>query len=338
MKKLGKNTFIVMIAGLMALRVICSASGQDLFHWEKNSGLRPVSGGHVREQTLSAPIFSSKLPKQPASQPIKQQGQDFTADYSSAHDTVWLRIVPKDAGYVAVVHNPLSTPVEVELLGIGLHSDVHVIPQLPVNATLQGHEQRVLARFFPAKKTTKTFALTLNVIPGPATSVQIHDGETVYQLPFRGVPIHISQQFHGKYSHNDAANAYALDFVMPEGTPILAARDGLIMEVQSDITRRNHFEDNAGNYVRILHADGTMALYAHLMPKKLGVAPGDRVLAGQLIGYSGQTGHTTGAHLHFVVQRNVAGRLVAIPFRMLTPQGELQFISSVPQTSSLQKL
>ena len=77
------------------------------------------------------------------------------------------------------------------------------------------------------------------------------------------------------------------------------------------------------NLIRIVHDDGSMAIYAHLRENGAMVRVGQRVSLGQLIGYSGNTGFSSGPHLHFCVQINSAGHLVSIPFRMVGPNGFL---------------
>jgi murein DD-endopeptidase MepM/ murein hydrolase activator NlpD len=57
------------------------------------------------------------------------------------------------------------------------------------------------------------------------------------------------------------------------------------------------------NTVAIVHDDGTVAEYAHLSPGPDSVKPGQRVAAGELLGYSGNTGYSSGPHLHFIVSR-----------------------------------
>ena len=90
------------------------------------------------------------------------------------------------------------------------------------------------------------------------------------------------------------------------------------MDVEEDFnhggTNLEEFGDKA-NHVRILHDDGTMALYAHLDLASVIVRPGARVRAGQKIARSGNTGFSSGPHLHFAIQQNVGMKLISVPFR-----------------------
>ncbi len=142
--------------------------------------------------------------------------------------------------------------------------------------------------------------------------------EARLQPPFRG-RFRISQGFEGRYSHNLPGNRYALDIAMPVGTPVLAARDGVVLDLAGgfDGNSRDPAARQRTNYVRLLHSDGTMTLYAHLRARSVRVQPGQRVQAGEQLADSGNTGYSTGPHLHFAVQRNDGQRLLAIPFTLL---------------------
>ncbi len=85
------------------------------------------------------------------------------------------------------------------------------------------------------------------------------------------------------------------DFAAPIGTPILAAGDGTIV-------RAGPFS-SFGNYVRIRHANGYETAYAHMSRFARGMRAGTRVRQGQVIGYVGNTGRSTGPHLHYEVLR-----------------------------------
>ena len=90
---------------------------------------------------------------------------------------------------------------------------------------------------------------------------------------------------------------------------------------------REKFLDRA-NHVRVLHDDGTMALYAHLDLASVSVRPGARIRAGQQIARSGNTGFSSGPHLHFVVQKAYGDSMLSIPFRFSQP------VSTLPNFAS----
>jgi murein DD-endopeptidase MepM/ murein hydrolase activator NlpD len=130
----------------------------------------------------------------------------------------------------------------------------------------------------------------------------------VYSLPVKGFPV--SQGFHGKFSHQGLANAYATDFSAPEGTPVYAARAGTVVKVVDSYARGGPDAPiDEVNVIRIEHEDHTVAEYAHLRPGGSAVKEGDAVAEGGLIGYSGNTGKSTGPHLHFAVHMPIDGRL-----------------------------
>ncbi|MCB9987883.1 MAG: peptidoglycan DD-metalloendopeptidase family protein [Rhodospirillales bacterium] len=89
-----------------------------------------------------------------------------------------------------------------------------------------------------------------------------------------------------------------LDFAAPTGTPIYAAGDGTVEKAG----RWSSF----GNYIRIRHNSSLKTAYAHLNRIERGVTPGSRVKQGQVIGYVGTTGRSTGPHLHYEVMVNGA--------------------------------
>jgi murein DD-endopeptidase MepM/ murein hydrolase activator NlpD len=108
---------------------------------------------------------------------------------------------------------------------------------------------------------------------------------------------------------------------MPIGTPILAARSGIVMDMEDDFHGAAQKERYLArsNQIRILHNDGTMAVYAHLQPNSLRVRQGAKIKRGKWIANSGNTGYSNGPHLHFVIQLNAGMSLESLPFRFKTP-------------------
>jgi len=92
---------------------------------------------------------------------------------------------------------------------------------------------------------------------------------------------------------------YSYDFAMPIGTPVTAARAGVVVDIRTKFRDGQHAEREA-NWVKIRHADGTIAAYSHLTENGALVKIGEQVVAGRPIGLSGNTGNTGELpHLHF---------------------------------------
>jgi murein DD-endopeptidase MepM/ murein hydrolase activator NlpD len=86
-----------------------------------------------------------------------------------------------------------------------------------------------------------------------------------------------------------------VDFAAPPGTPIYASGTGRVTRIG--------YNGGYGNYVRIDHGHGFVTAYGHLRGFKQGLARGDRVAQGQVIGYVGNTGQSTGPHLHYEIHK-----------------------------------
>lgn len=231
-----------------------------------------------------------------------------------------LAVVRQGNGLAAVATNRSGGPVEVELEARQLQ-DLHAEPGLPLRRVLQPGERATLA-VLQALGPSPRHELQLWIVPGEPFATP---RDVVYALPVEDGAFELGQGFHGGYSHGDDANRYAVDLIVPEGTPVLAARDGVVLSMAAGYGDGAPDPSLAGaaNYIRVLHEDGTMALYGHLREGGVFVRPGQRVTLGQVIGSSGNTGFSSGPHLHFVLQLNTGMRLESIPFRMIGPDGYL---------------
>jgi murein DD-endopeptidase MepM/ murein hydrolase activator NlpD len=161
-------------------------------------------------------------------------------------------------------------------------------------------------------------ALPLTAAPPPRAP----DPSTAsYRLPFEeGLTYVCTQSRNGGTSHWGTA-LYAYDFSMPEGARVCAIREGKVAAVKSD-------GDAGGpspafnvhmNYIHIDHGDGTLARYMHLKKDGAFVKLGDTVLQGDVIGLSGNTGFSTGPHLHVDVWRG--GTTVPFAFEDVEAEG-----------------
>ncbi|HEX5787057.1 MAG TPA: M23 family metallopeptidase, partial [Woeseiaceae bacterium] len=145
----------------------------------------------------------------------------------------------------------------------------------------------------------------------------IHRPAGAYRVPFAiSSQFTVTQAYPEVVTHTTEDSRYAVDVAMPIGTDIFAARDGIVFDVSSNNFRSGLDPERDGpsaNVVQILHDDGSYAVYAHLNWNSIRVSPGDRVAEGQYIADSGNTGFSSGPHLHFVVLRNDGRRTVSVP-------------------------
>ncbi|MDR0564131.1 MAG: M23 family metallopeptidase [Azoarcus sp.] len=157
----------------------------------------------------------------------------------------------------------------------------------------------------------------------------VPDKQYKYRLPFKkGLVVRVTQEPNGVLTtHRDALTRYAVDFAVPKDTPVLAARAGTVIGVidRFEKGRPDPKLAETTNLVSVIHSDGTFAQYAHLARNGVLVRPGEQVEAGQIIGYSGNTGFSGGPHLHFDVrqariQANGAVMQVSLPFNFYRQQ------------------
>jgi murein DD-endopeptidase MepM/ murein hydrolase activator NlpD len=185
---------------------------------------------------------------------------------------------------------------------------------------------------FPPRQVTEAFVLTPSE-PGAkweysytnyfklGSNCVRHDDSCIYQLPYApGAKYKVTQGYNSSFSHK-GSNLYAIDWKMPEGTLVYAARGGLVVKVRDDsnIGGASMKYDRFCNYVLIRHDDGTLGHYCHLQKNGVVVKAGQTVAAGDVIAHSGNTGFSSGAHLHFSVFKTRNGReRESIPVRFKT--------------------
>jgi murein DD-endopeptidase MepM/ murein hydrolase activator NlpD len=138
-----------------------------------------------------------------------------------------------------------------------------------------------------------------SVLPTPRSGVLAYPlAKPIITQPYGATAF--AQKAYSTKFHN------GIDLGVPTGTPVMAADDGTVFAVG------NNGKVQYGKYIVIKHADNLATLYAHL--SKQIVSSGQTVTRGQIIGYSDNTGYSTGPHLHFgvywapsVTLKNIAG-------------------------------
>ena len=149
---------------------------------------------------------------------------------------------------------------------------------------------------------------------------RVKESSVAYELPWvNGGRYRSSQAYHGALSHF-GNQSYAIDFPMEEGTVVHASREGYAVEVAEEWTESGTSPElrERCNRVLIAHKDGTLARYQHFKTHGVVVRPGQWIRRGQVLGYSGDVGFSTGPHLHLDI--NHPSReltLETLPFQLV---------------------
>jgi murein DD-endopeptidase MepM/ murein hydrolase activator NlpD len=149
---------------------------------------------------------------------------------------------------------------------------------------------------------TNTARIEQEYATGMAFAQQRADREArlqrpLFVFPTQGIP---TSAFGARWGVLHAG----IDIANSIGTPILAAADGVVIDAGPTA--------GYGMWVKLRHADGTVTLYGHVNTTE--VTTGERVMAGDLIATMGNTGNSTGPHLHFEVQLNGTDRVDPVPW------------------------
>jgi len=305
---LGMRQIKIVAAGLCLL-LSSFASAGDMYKWQDKDGVwhfsstPPAADTDQEFETLEMPAD----PKPMVS--MRKLGLEREPEYSFVNN-IW-------------------GPVELELT-LADADNVTTDPPLPARLVIPGQTERRLLKVWQTDPSKGfSFRLSYQQMIGPPLD-QLPPPYNYYPPFPLGLAFPISQGFDEDTTHKDPSNQYAVDIVMPIGTPILAARAGVVMEMEDNFhgaAQKERYLPRS-NYIRILHDDGTMAVYAHLEANSLRVREGTQVSRGQWIANSGNTGYSNGPHLHFVIQLNVGMSLESMPFSFITPTG----VTTTPST------
>lgn len=214
------------------------------------------------------------------------------------------RIAPGDT--IEVLQTPSDAPAHEELLYIALKLG---------NSTRELYRFRTddgaIDYYDPEGQTGKRFLQRRPIKGG---------GRLSSRFGYRRHPIFKTTRLHT-----------GIDLAAPRGTPIYAAGDGVVQKAQ--------WYSGYGRYVSLKHVNGFSTAYGHMSKIAKGMAPGTRVRQGQIIGYVGTTGNSTGNHLHFEIKINgryVDPLSVKLPRdKSLPPQYQRQFQETVAQLRDL---
>jgi len=255
-------------------------------------------------------IYTDRKPVEQKKVEVRELEATFVApEFSITHEVLGTTIE-------FVAHNDFHAPIEVRLKFVEITGVEYPSPDQILRWVIDPRSDQLLLNLAVLQEVEAPYVeYQFEYMPGDPTTQ--HQAGVGYQAPFSaGRDFPITQAFPDAATHQTLDSVYAVDISMPVGTDILAARDGVVFDVAAnnyrgglDLSR----DGQAANIIRILHDDGTFSLYAHLNWNSIRVKPGDRVRAGQYIADSGNTGFTSGPHLHFSVQKNSGLTIESLP-------------------------
>jgi murein DD-endopeptidase MepM/ murein hydrolase activator NlpD len=198
------------------------------------------------------------------------------------------------------------------------------LPDIPRGAhypaTLEPGARQVIIEARHDEKARPELQFTWSAALGSPQAA--HTPPRPYRAPFTvGTTFRVSQAYPDQITHVTPDSVYAVDISMPDGTAVYAARAGTVINVRHDSFRGGTAAAMAdqANLIEILHDDGTIAVYGHLHWDSIRVHIGQHVALGEYIADSGNTGFSSGPHLHFAVWRNAGEADVSLPVQFAGP-------------------
>lgn len=202
----------------------------------------------------------------------------------------------------------------------GKPENIQCTTPLPLTTVCRGTDP-IKALSFVITDNSRQWNPQLNWYWQYGASGKSGDEKYPYHLPYlKGKRFHVCQGFNDTPTHHGDF-AYSIDWIMPENTPICAARGGTVVTVIDHYTGGGFKKEymNKNNTVQILHDDGTLAQYTHIKKNGSAVKTGDSVRPGDIIAYSGNVGYSQSPHLHFNVFKPVNGKKsTSIPAGFIT--------------------
>lgn len=146
----------------------------------------------------------------------------------------------------------------------------------------------------------------------------------------------VTSRFLEKELFRNGKNHSGLDFAMPDNTPLRSIKDGVVEKVV------NYGNSNVGKGILVRWEDGKVAIYGHLSKFKEGLSVGDKISTGDIVGYSGHSGHVVsshggnGAHLHFGLKNGDGNFIDPSPYiEHIQKMNDTHFLASLPEPTQV---
>lgn len=282
---------------------------------------RPTSTpSSTPEQEIGTCSINQKVPS------IDDLPIDAKSDFTNNLGFVEIHRYLDSNGTIFKIKNTTLTPIE---MMIELKPNfVNITPTIPEVISIGAASSKTAFKICPSNTSSTWNYSGYTYSSKLGSSSSVHTGDGKYILPFRsGESYKVIQGETGTFSHFDD-NLYSIDFGMPEGSTVVAMRDGTVLSIKEDSNEHGTDKEiyaSKANYVWIIHEDNSFGYYLHLKQNGALVEPGTKVKAGDVIGLSGNTGYSTGPHLHaqVVLPKGFSGT-ETIPIRFKGINGALE--------------
>lgn len=214
---------------------------------------------------------------------------------------------------------PVTVTIIYNLVNMKL-SDERVVYVIPARA--ENHPIVELSPMELSKKWSWAYNYTYHL----GDNIRGEPNGIVCALPYQKEQTYkVVQGYNGKRSHE---NENALDFDMPEGTLVCVTKDGVVIDIVDKHNMACPTKDclQYNNYVTVYHEDGSFSSYAHLKQNGAKVKIGQIIKQGDVIGLSGNTGWSTGPHLHFVVYYYKNSQRITVPTKFKLQNKIIDFL------------
>ncbi len=226
----------------------------------------------------------------------------------------------KDQGYILYASNselfPFSISLDLDLTNMEFSERDKKVFVIPAKTEKYKIGEVTITDKKSRPKSSYKYISTMGDV-----TITKYDRAFQYDLPFpKGTGYKLFQGYNGDFSHK---NENALDFTMPEGTEVLAARDGIVVQIVIN-NNQSCLEEECkkyNNYITVMHSDGTFAKYVHIKYNGTKLNIGDTVKKGDVIAYSGNVGYSKGPHLHFVCFLGAFEKMNTLVTRFRTDKG-----------------
>ncbi len=248
---------------------------------------------------------------------------DSSSKKTSSKKSVYISLKKRDGYVIFYAHNKnfYDVTLKVNAVYTNNRQDQPTSKVFVVKANETKEYERVLIR----NNANNKYKFSYSWIIG--SKYAVHDDSYLYRLPYaKGTSHKVTQGFNGSRTHTGHSR-YAVDFDMKKGTRVYAAREGIVVKTKSDSNKVGWGEEFAkyGNHITIVHSDSTFGTYYHLRKNGVAKQVGDRVRRGEFIGYSGNTGYSSGPHLHFAVFKAKNEKETAsLPIKFISSKGVIK--------------